>query len=469
MQRRPHNPVGESSSPSPPSRPTSQPHRLEFGRRSPRGGIQITRTAYQTFDQAAASDSSAKLKAIGLPADLKGKSFLDLGCNEGFFCIEAKRRGARRIVGIDQSAEFISRARTRGRGIEFLNQSWAELPDEKFDVIVMLSALHYEERPRELLARLHDHLTDDGLLILEVGIASEPGAWRVWTQRKTVVYHPTMDMVLDRYLEPFSFRVVGRSVDQPGDPVQRWVIHCWRRKPNVVLITGLSNDGKSTLARQLGGGRVVTIATDAVLRRLVESMQRPDTPILRVLEQFREVGSRSFGQMTEAIVDAGLADEFGALLAAHVPLDEPTVLVEGYALRGEIQASLIRNLEGRAVVWTTERFTDVGPSSRITREQAATIESLRWKLIQAKAAHQPSIEIPEPVPVGADGYEASLLQQRDAARRERDVVQAQLDRLTSRRSVRAATWVAELGRPIVRGPRRVARRLRRTVFRRPLS
>jgi dephospho-CoA kinase len=51
----------------------------------------------------------------------------------------------------------------------------------------------------------------------------------------------------------------------------------------VVLITGLSNDGKSTLARQLGGGRVVTIATDAVLRRLVESMQRPDTPILRVL------------------------------------------------------------------------------------------------------------------------------------------------------------------------------------------
>jgi hypothetical protein len=130
---------------------------------------------------------------------------------------------------------------------------------------------------------------------------------------------------------------------------------------------------------------------------------------------------------------------------------------------------LIRNLEGRAVVWTTERFTDVGPSSRITREQAATIESLRWKLIQAKAAHQPSIEIPEPVPVGADGYEASLLQQRDAARRERDVVQAQLDRLTSRRSVRAATWVAELGRPIVRGPRRVARRLRRTVFRRPLS
>ena len=328
---------------------------------------------------------------------------------------------------------------------------------------MMLSALHYEERPRELLARLHDHLTDDGLLILEVGIASERGTWRVWTQRKGVVYHPTWDMFVDRYLEPFAFRVVGRSVDQPGDPVPRWVVHCQRMKTNVVLITGQSKAGKSTLVRQLGGSRVVTIGTDTLLGRLHDSMQRPDTPLLEVLQQFREVGSRSFSQMTEAIVDAGLADEFGALIAAHVPLDEPTVLVHGYALHGEIEASLIRHLEGKALVWTTERLSADGPSSRTPREQAATIELLRWKLTQAKALKLPAIEVPEPGPTGADGQVASLLQQRDAAIRERDVLQARLDRLASRRSVRTATWAAELGRPIVRRCRRIARRLRRTV------
>jgi hypothetical protein len=409
---------------------------------------------YQTFDRGGASNSDAKLKAIQLPADLQGKSFLDLGCNEGYFCFEAQRRGARRIVGIDRSAEFIGRARKRGRGIEFLNRSWTELPDERFDVIVMLSALHYEERPRELLSRLYEHLTDDGLLILEVGVASERGTWRVWTQRKSVVYHPTWDMLLERYLEPFAFRVVGRSVDQSGDPVPRWVIHCRRRKTNVVLITGRSKFGKSTLARQLGGRRMVTVEVDSVLRRLLDSMQRPDTRILQVLHQFREIGSRSFSQMTEAIVDAGLSDEFGAILASHIPLDEPTVLVEGYALRGEVQAALIRHLGDRAWVWTTERVSADEASTRGPRGQDETIELLRWKLAQAEAAMRPPTLDEGPASVAVDHKTVALRRERDAAQRERDAVQVQLDRLMKRRSVRAALKVAELGRPVVRRIRR---------------
>lgn len=50
---------------------------------------------YQTFvDRPGVSRSSEKLDGIKLPADLTGKSVLDLGCNEGFFSLEAKRRGA---------------------------------------------------------------------------------------------------------------------------------------------------------------------------------------------------------------------------------------------------------------------------------------------------------------------------------------------------------------------------------------
>ena len=36
-----------------------------------------------------------------LPADLNGKSVLDIGCNAGFYSIEMKRRGAERVLGID--------------------------------------------------------------------------------------------------------------------------------------------------------------------------------------------------------------------------------------------------------------------------------------------------------------------------------------------------------------------------------
>lgn len=50
-----------------------------------------------------------------LPADLTGKSVLDIGCNAGFFAIEAKRRRAARVLGLEaqrheiMQAEFVKR------------------------------------------------------------------------------------------------------------------------------------------------------------------------------------------------------------------------------------------------------------------------------------------------------------------------------------------------------------------------
>src|SRR5438093_979251 len=39
--------------------------------------------------------------ADAIPADLSGRTVLDIGCNAGFYAIEMKRRGAERVVGID--------------------------------------------------------------------------------------------------------------------------------------------------------------------------------------------------------------------------------------------------------------------------------------------------------------------------------------------------------------------------------
>src|SRR4051812_45956312 len=46
-----------------------------------------------------------------VPADLRGKSVLDIGCNAGFFSIEMKRRGAERVVGIDFDERYLAQAR----------------------------------------------------------------------------------------------------------------------------------------------------------------------------------------------------------------------------------------------------------------------------------------------------------------------------------------------------------------------
>src|SRR3546814_11198432 len=82
---------------------------------------------YQSFPDAAGdSHTLDKLKALKLP-DLKGKSFLDIGCNEGFFCGFASYQGAERSVGIDSSRPFFERARRRFPECEFHQQSWGEL------------------------------------------------------------------------------------------------------------------------------------------------------------------------------------------------------------------------------------------------------------------------------------------------------------------------------------------------------
>src|SRR5436190_21503438 len=105
---------------------------------------------YQSFDgQVGDSRSNEKLERIKLPKSLEGKSILDLGCNEGFFAIEAARRGASRVVGIDHDERALGPARDRAAqfgfdNVEFRKGNMTDLPQgEKFDYVLLLSALHY--------------------------------------------------------------------------------------------------------------------------------------------------------------------------------------------------------------------------------------------------------------------------------------------------------------------------------------
>src|ERR671935_2828170 len=49
--------------------------------------------------------------AHAIPADLGGRSVLDIGCNGGFYAIEMKRRGADRVVAIDSDERYLAQAR----------------------------------------------------------------------------------------------------------------------------------------------------------------------------------------------------------------------------------------------------------------------------------------------------------------------------------------------------------------------
>ncbi len=224
---------------------------------------------YQSFPDARGDSRSLdKLKALRLPV-LKDRSFLDVGCNEGFFCGFARFAGADRVVGLDRSRSAIERARARFPDCEFHCRGWDALPDEHFDVILLASALHYAEDQPALLHTLVDRLAPDGVLVLELGIvSSHKSEWVKVTRGIDQRWFPSM-MKLREILASHASKWMGPSVSQTGDPVARYVMHVSKRRPVACLLLQPSAYGKSTLAARLfGSSGLKTISGDLQVSRI---------------------------------------------------------------------------------------------------------------------------------------------------------------------------------------------------------
>jgi SAM-dependent methyltransferase len=94
-----------------------------------------------------------------LPDDLRGKSVLDLGCGYGYFSLEAARRGAARVLGVDISADNVLNARRFAAAgslpVEFRQGDVESEPlGESFDYVICLNVLHFLRSPSEMLSRL---------------------------------------------------------------------------------------------------------------------------------------------------------------------------------------------------------------------------------------------------------------------------------------------------------------------------
>jgi SAM-dependent methyltransferase len=260
---------------------------------------------YQTFpDVNGNSKSLDKLKALRLP-DLTGKRFLDVGCNEGFFCGYAHFDGASEVIGIDKSNEAVSRARVRFPECQFSAQSWDQLPEGKFDVILMASALHYAEDQAALIHRLMDSLTDAGILVLEIGIA--PSGNNEWVPVKRSIderLFPTRKKLAE-VLNDYAWKIVGYSVQQAGDPLQRYVVHIRRMQPYVFLLIETPGSGKSTLARTLfTKAQVPVVSGDATYREIFEGRLPAPEALKEVIR--KDFSSGGFDKAAERVFSQDL-------------------------------------------------------------------------------------------------------------------------------------------------------------------
>jgi tRNA (mo5U34)-methyltransferase len=108
--------------------------------------------------------------AGAIPADLHGRTVLDIGCNAGFYSIEMKRRGADRVVGIDSDDTYLRQARFAaelcGAEIEFRNLSVYDIAKlgERFDVVLFMGVLYHLRHPLLALDLIHEHVAKDLLV-----------------------------------------------------------------------------------------------------------------------------------------------------------------------------------------------------------------------------------------------------------------------------------------------------------------
>lgn len=109
--------------------------------------------------------------AEALPADLTGKTVLDIGCNAGFYCFEMKRRGAAAVLGIDTDEHYLGQARFAASAlgfddIEFRNLSVYDvaLLGRTFDLVIFMGVLYHLRHPLLALDLIRQHVAGDLLL-----------------------------------------------------------------------------------------------------------------------------------------------------------------------------------------------------------------------------------------------------------------------------------------------------------------
>ena len=150
-----------------------------------------------------------------LPADLSGRTVLDIGCNAGFYSMEMKRRGADRVLGIDHDATYLKQARfaaeVRGMDVEFRQMNVYDVGSlrEKFDLVFFIGVFYHLRHPLLALDLIHEHVAGDLLVFQSLQRGSDDIA----------TVEPDYE-----FFEPAPF-------SEPGYPKMHFIEHSYAHDP----------------------------------------------------------------------------------------------------------------------------------------------------------------------------------------------------------------------------------------------
>lgn len=155
-----------------------------------------------------------------IPADLTGRSVLDIGCNAGFYSLEMKRRGAARVLGVDFDDAYLDQARfaaeVAGLDVTFRKLSVYDVAalGEKFDLVLFMGVLYHLRHPLLALDLIREHVVGD-LLVFQ---SMQRGAVEV---AEVAENSPFSETAL--FLEPGFPTLHFIEHRYAGDPTNWWV------------------------------------------------------------------------------------------------------------------------------------------------------------------------------------------------------------------------------------------------------
>lgn len=189
-------------------------------------------------------DTRSRLDILRLPADLSGRTVLDVGAWDGFFAFEAERRGAERVVAADSfawngenwstKAGFELARAALGSRVEAVEVDVLDLDPQRlgrFDVVLFLGVLYHMRHPLLALEKVAA-VTGDQLVV-------ETAVDLTWTRRPAAAFYP------------------GQSLCE--DPTN-W----WGPNPEAVV----------AMLRTVGFSRVEVVSPDSWPYRLARSARR---------------------------------------------------------------------------------------------------------------------------------------------------------------------------------------------------
>ena len=280
-----------------------------------------------------------------LPEDLAGKSLLDVGCNAGFYSVEAKRRGAARVLGIDAARFQLRQAlfvrRVLGLDIDFRRMSVYDLsPNDlgQFDITLVLGLLYHCKHLVLALERLAAMTRE--LLIIETAIL---------TRRKAVqLLRRLLRMAKPARWEGVPVHLLGYAENPPGTPESA---HNWFLPGVDFLQSQLTRLGFTEIEVEAEGDRAILVCR--------KGRPYPDSRALR------DLSTRLTVERGAAVCRAGEEIAF-RVRAENTGWAIWLAAGEGAERRGAVRlgAHLLRE-DGEDIVWNyggAHLEADVGPN-----------------------------------------------------------------------------------------------------------